>query len=253
MAYSAPLKRHLDHFDAIPEDAKAALSGMFDAPREVAKGEVLRRADGPARGFWVVAKGWFVDSSEVAGGGRQNYSVYQEGDVMGLQDLGWDTAVCDTIAVTKGSILQADKAEFRALLAEHPVLAAFFLTYGIYDYTRVIDRLRVVGRMEAVKRVAHFLLQCWSDQNEPDELPSSGAFTMPLDQTTIGDCIGLTNISVSRMLTELEQRGLLIRAGRLFNVPNTAALKELADFTERRRSIPVSWILEATSKNSLAA
>ena len=244
MAYDAkPLIRRLELFDAIPEAAKNAMREILQPAVAIEKGEVLRREGGTAGEFWVVTDGWFFDSAAVANGGRQVFTVYQRGDVMGLQDLGWDVAVCDTTAATPGRVIKVQKQDFRDVIGAHPVLSGFFLTYGIYDHTRLIDRLRVVGRMDAVRRVAHFLLQCWADQNEPDPLPEAGRFAFPLDQQLVGDAVGLTNISVSRMMSELHRENLAERQGREIHVPDVARLKAFCEFKERRRAVPLSWVL----------
>ena len=249
---SAPLRRRLDRFDAISGDAKRALASILEPAVQIEKGTVLRKEGGSAEEFWLVEDGWFADAAVVQGGGRQIFTVYQAGDVMGLQDLGWDIAVCDTFAATNGRIVRVEKPRFRDVLTDHPALGAFFLTFGIYDHTRLIDRLRVVGRMEAVKRVAHFLCQSWADQAEPEPLPPEGRFGFPLDQQLVGDAVGLTNISVSRMMGELERLGLIDRQGRTVVVPDTEALKTFCDFKERRRAVPLSWVLRSAKAEKQA-
>ncbi|MBB4660128.1 Crp/Fnr family transcriptional regulator [Parvularcula dongshanensis] len=244
MPYDAePLRRRLNVFETISDEAKRALMDVLGPTSNVRKGDQLRQVGGPAVEFWIVEQGWFFDCSTLGDGGRQVYTVYQPGDVMGLQDLGWEVAVCDTVAATDGVIVRIGKDDFSTVVAQHPALAAYFLTYGIYDHTRMIDRLRVVGRMEAVKRVGHFLLQCFSDQADPDGLPRAGRFHLPLDQSVIGDAVGLTNISVSRMMSELEKQGLIDRSGRSVHVPDVPALASFSEFTERRRAVPLSWML----------
>ena len=245
---SRMLRRRLDLFEAIEEDAKAALLGIADEVVEVAKGERIRKMGGPAEEFWCVAEGWFHSSGTLEGGGRQVYAFHLPGDVMGLQDLGWEVAVCDVAAATKGAIIRMEKEAFRAVVAEHPVLAGFFLTFGIYDHTRLIDQLRVVGRMSAIKRVAHLLLQLADEQTEPDALtPANDAervMQLPIDQSLIGDAVGLTNISVSRMMSELEDRGYLHRAGKRVRLLKLQEMKAMCEYTERRRSVPLSWLLQ---------
>ena len=244
MPYDAdPLLQRLEMFDIIPDAAKDALRAVLEPVKEVQKGTVLREEGGSAAEFWVVAEGWFYDAAQLSEGGRQVFTIYGAGDVMGLQDLGWDVAVCDTAAATNGRIVRIDKRAFRDVVARYPVLGSYFLTYGLYDHTRLIDRLRVVGRMEAIKRVAHFLCQTWADQREPDPLPPSGRFRFPLDQQLVGDALGLTNISVSRMMGELEREGLIDRQGREVFVADSERLRHFCEFKERRRAVPLSWVL----------
>ena len=245
MLYDAdPLLQRLEMFEAIPDAAKEAVRAILAPSHEVQKGALLREEGGPAREFWVVVEGWFYDAARLAEGGRQVFTIYQPGDVMGLQDLGWDVAVCDTAAATNGRLVRVEKSAFRDVVARFPVLGSYFLTYGLYDHTRLIDRLRVVGRMEAVKRVAHLLCQVWADQREPEPLPPAGRFRFPLDQQLVGDAVGLTNISVSRMMGELEREGLIARQGREVFVPDTRRLTDLCEFRERRRAVPLSWVLD---------
>ena len=245
---SRVLRRRLDLFEAIEEDAKAALLGISGDIVEVAKGERIRTQGGPAEEFWCVVDGWFHSSGTLASGGRQVYAFHLPGDVMGLQDLGWEVAVCDVAAATKGAIIRMEKRAFRAVISEHPVLAGFFLTFGIYDHTRLIDQLRVVGRMSAVKRVAHLLLQLADEQTEPDALTPANdderVMLLPIDQSLIGDAVGLTNISVSRMMSELEEQGYLRRSGKRVRLLKVTEMKAMCEYTERRRSVPLSWLLQ---------
>lgn len=240
------LRRRLDLFESIGDAAKDALLAITHERREVAKSERIREAGGPATDFWLVAEGWFFSSGQLSDGGRQVYAFHLPGDIMGLQDLGWQIAVCDVTAATKGALIRIDKEAFRDVVADHPVLAGFFLTYGIYDHTRLIDQLRVVGRMPAIKRVAHLLLQLAAEQAEPEELAARGGqltMLLPIDQSLIGDAVGLTNISVSRMMSELEERGHIMRSGRRVRLPDVEATKAFCDYTERRRAVPLSWLL----------
>ncbi|WP_051881783.1 Crp/Fnr family transcriptional regulator [Parvularcula oceani] len=238
------LKQRLDLFEAIPAEARQALSEAMAPPADVDKNEVLRKAGGAADCFYLVDAGWFYSSSRLEDGGRQVYGFHLPGDLMGLQDLGWDIAVCDITAATPGRVIRIDKPAFRALLSAHPLLAGFFMTYGIFDHTQLIDRMRVVGRMEAIKRVGHLLLQLCGAQSEPAGEEPEGGYLLPIDQSLIGDAIGLTNISVSRMMGELESRGLIERSGRRLSLPDRQALAELSEFIDRRRSVPLSWLLQ---------
>ena len=245
MPYDAdPLIQRLEMFEAIPDAAKSGLRDVLEPAFAVQKGTLLREEGGSASEFWLVTEGWFFDAAQLSEGGRQVFTIYQPGDVMGLQDLGWDIAVCDTAAATNGRLVRIDKRAFRDVVSRYPVLGSYFLTYGLYDHTRLIDRLRVVGRMEAVKRVAHLMCQIWADQREPEPLPPAGRFRCPLDQQLVGDAVGLTNISVSRMMGELEREGLIERQGREVFVPDAARLAAFCEFRERRRAVPLSWVLD---------
>ena len=249
---SALIRRRLDLFEQVDDDAKSALLSVATDVREVAKGERIRRAGGPAAEFWFVAEGWFYSSGTLADGRRQVYAFHLPGDVMGLQDLGWEIAVCDVAAATNARAVRVCKDDFRAVVTRYPMLAGFFLTFGIYDHTRLIDRLRVVGRMPAVKRVAHLLLQLADEATEPHALTAQGQderrFALPIDQGLIGDAVGLTNISVSRMMSELVDRGFVEREGRTVRLPRLRAMKAFCDYTERRRAVPLSWIMQPAAE-----
>lgn len=250
MAASAALQQRLDLFEVIADDAKRALLRIAEEEVLVEKGEKIREAGGPAQEFWCVTDGWFYSSSTLSDGGRQVHAFHLPGDIMGLPDLGWEVAVCDVTAATKGSIIRMEKQAFRQVVLDHPPLAGFFLTFGIYDHTRLIDQLRVVGRMPAIKRVGHLLLQLADEQAEPITMrevanDADGQLFLPIDQSLIGDAVGLTNISVSRMMTELEAKGYIRRAGRTITFPRLAELKAFCDYTERQRSVPLSWMLQA--------
>ena len=249
MSVSTVLRERLDLFEVIEDDAKRALLAIAEDVAPVAKGERIRRTGGPATEFWCVAEGWFYSSSTLKDGGRQVYSFHLPGDVMGLPDLGWEIAVCDVTAATKAAVIRMEKEAFRDVVRAHPTLGGFFLTFGIYDHTRLLDQLRVIGRMPAIKRVAHLLLQLAAEQAEPQTMREAAnddgtTLHLPIDQSLMGDAVGLTNISVSRMMSELEEMGFIQRSGKNIRVPKIEEMKAFCDYTERQRSVPLSWMLQ---------
>jgi len=66
-------------------------------------------------------------------------------------------------------------------------------------------------------------------------------FRLPLNQTDIGDAIGLTNVTVSRTLSAMEAKGLFKRSGGDITLLALEELKEQCDFQDRHASMDTSW------------
>lgn len=64
---------------------------------------------------------------------------------------------------------------------------------------------------------------------------------MPLTQSDIGDAIGLTNVTVSRVLSEFEHDDLIERPNGELIIRDEQALRELCDFTDRHSDMDTSW------------
>jgi CRP-like cAMP-binding protein len=76
------------------------------------------------------------------------------------------------------------------------------------DRTRMLDHMVRLGRLTAVEKLAHFLLEMQRRTVPPDAASPRG-FRLPLTQEAIGDALGLSVVHVNRVLRQLRLDGLI--------------------------------------------
>lgn len=88
--------------------------------------------------------------------------------------------------------------------------------------------INVAGR-SALERLAHLFCELFTRLRHLG-LATENACTIPLTQTDLADCLGLTAVHVNRTLMTLRRRGLLELRARVLTIQNHAELQRLAGF-----------------------
>ena len=110
-----------------------------------------------------------------------------------------------------------------------PRLAAKIFWSFTCDSAIFAERLIAVGRLSALERVAHLMLELLT-RMQALGLTEDHSFAIPLTQELIGDALGLSVPHVNRVLRQLRDDDVLeIKEGRVI-VKDVKALSELADF-----------------------
>ncbi len=89
----------------------------------------------------------------------------------------------------------------------------------------LIERIVNVSRRPASQRLAHFIIEMKLRLHQ-----ASASFELPMNQTIIGDTLGLTAVHVSRTLKQLRDEGLLCMEDGMVKVADMDALIEYAEF-----------------------
>jgi CRP/FNR family nitrogen fixation transcriptional regulator len=89
------------------------------------------------------------------------------------------------------------------IMRVHDDLAAVLLPMALRNLVRAQEHLLVLGRQNAVERVAAFLLEMSERQ------AGLRRIELPMSRTDIADYLGLTIETVSRVLSRLKQKGVI--------------------------------------------
>ena len=130
----------------------------------------------------------------LADGRRQISSFHLPGEVFGFEADGVHHFFADAIGATGLRALP------RATTGE---LAAEIMDSALRCLVRTQEHLLVVGRQSALERIAAFLLDMAERQGGLDQ------FDLPMSRTDIGDYLGLTIETVSRVLSKLRADGVI--------------------------------------------
>lgn len=228
--YIAPLSAH----------EREILSTFEREERSHRRGDVVLRPGQSNGEVLIVREGWLFTATTLPDGRRQILRLHFPGDVLGLSELPLLQAPHELQAATDCRLCPFPKSEMDTVFRRSPRLAALFFSFAVLDQLVLLDRIRVLGRMSARERIAHFLLEIQSRLRIADQRMDR-TFPLPLTQGQIADALGLTNVYVSKSLARLRQDGLISAANGSVTIEDERALRDICDFEDRFRELDVSW------------
>jgi len=153
-------------------------------------------------------------------GRRQIVSIYLPGDVFGLAVRGHHSFAAEAITDCVVTVIRRDRLTGER--ARDSGLAESLFDITVEELARAQDRFTTLGRRTAIERVAWFLLDML------ERLGAGDMIELPMCRQDIGDFLGLTIETVSRMMSELERRGMIsLPTSRCVVVNELAALARL--------------------------
>lgn len=234
----------LSYYVTLTPSERKLLARMEEQERQCRRGEVVARAGQPLSEILVVKTGWLYTAVSLQDGRRQLLRLHFPGDVIGLPELPLTHAPHEVQAVTACCLCRFPKADMEEIFRESPKLTALFFSFAMIDQLVLLDRIRVLGRMSARERIAHFLLEIRSRLRivEPE---MDATFPLPLTQGQIADALGLTNVYVSKSLGTLREDGLISLSEGTVTLENEQELRELCDFADRYSEMDINWFPQA--------
>lgn len=158
-------------------------------------------------------------------GRRQIVGFALPGDFLGLSMSDRNAFSAD--ALTAVSACQFSRNAFSDLLDEKPHLLRRLHSMASHELSLAQDQMVILGRRTAEEKVAAFLMGLRKRWSRIDG--STVHVPLPMTRQDIGDFLGLTVETVSRMLTKLAREKALVIVPdgvRLLDVPRLEAMAE---------------------------
>jgi CRP/FNR family transcriptional regulator len=172
--------------------------------QRVAPGEALFAAGSPAGAVYGVRAGFLKMSCADGAGGRHIVRFLIPGDIAGLDAFSGSHS-CEAVALadTEVCMIPTWRLEMLADYDGRSRLTLRQLMAG--ELSEAHEHSAAIARLTATQRVAHFLLTLsrrWSERGF-----SPTAFRLPMQRREIGEHLGLTMETVSRILSDFKARG----------------------------------------------
>jgi CRP-like cAMP-binding protein len=178
---------------------------------------------------FFLAEGFVFRSKTTAEGQRQIVSIHIPGEIPDLQTLHLHVMDHDITTLTPCTLGFVSHDALKRLNARHAKIAAALWRETLVDAAIFREWTVNVGRRSAVARLAHLFAELHRRLGAIGRI-KNGAVPLPMTQTELADCLGLTTVHVNRMLQTLRREGILTsnRAG--FHILKQEQLEQLADF-----------------------
>lgn len=240
MSSGSCLVAKLENFEPLCDADRELIAALEKDERAIRGRTHLRRSGMPYSELYALKKGWVYSYTILPDGRRQILQIHVPGDIVGLYDAPFDHASHDLEAAANSIVCPFPKAALDPIFRHSPTMTALLFTFAMIDQVVYLDRLRALGRLNAVDRVGHFLLTILARMRLTGE-KEGARFEFPLTQTDVADATGLTNVSVSKASKELREEGLADwREGRV-EILDEDALARRTSFSNRFDRIDVSW------------
>ena len=166
------------------------------------KGSEIFGEKEPADYVYQVMSGAVRSYKLLSDGRRQIGAFHLAGDIFGLE-IGTDHRfTAEAIVDTTVRLMKRRSLE---LVAESDVMVARnLLSMTTNNLRHAEDHMLLLGRKNAMERVATFLLEM------DRRLARAGMMALPMCRRDIGDYLGLTLETVSRALSQLSDQGVLV-------------------------------------------
>lgn len=177
--------------------------------------------------IYRLRSGWVCRSRTLADGRRQILGVSVPGDLLGLAPIVFARSLDRLTCLTRASVDVVDQAKLWDRTANDPDLARFLLFQLAEAQRRQDSWLIGLGRCTAEELLAAMLLDA-RERLRARSLLTKGAFRLPLTQQDIADCLGMTSVHVSRVLSRLRRSGTITIERRVILLHDIAALRRTA-------------------------
>ena len=165
------------------------------------KDEEIYGEDEPADYVYQVIKGAVRTYKLLSDGRRQIGAFHLSGDVFGLESGMTHRLAAEAIIDTTVRLVKRRSLEQAAGTDVNVARNLWTMTAG--DLRHAEDHMLLLGRKNAMERVANFLLEM------DRRLAVAGMMALPMCRRDIGDYLGLTLETVSRALSQLHTEGVL--------------------------------------------
>ncbi len=209
------------------------LDQIIGQRRRIAKDERLYQMGEPFRNLYAIRFGHFK-TFQVNAAGEQHITGFQmAGELLGMDAISGDRHQCDAVALEDSEVCEIPFSGLEDLFGEVPTLLRHFHRIMSKEIMREQNVMLLLGNMRAEQRFAVFLVNLSARYAARGYSPDS--FQLRMSREDIGNYMGLTIESVSRLLSRFKKQGWIKVDKREVTLLDPALLKAMAAGTEQCR------------------
>jgi CRP/FNR family transcriptional regulator len=213
-----PISLHMDEIDQLDQ--------IVQRGRPLQKNEYLYRAGDTFTSVFAVRSGAVKALTLSDQGDEQITGFYLPGEVVGMDGIADNCYTNSVIALETSSVCEIPFNRMEELSLQIPMLQRHFFQLLSREITQEQQVIALLSKSSAETRIAAFLLSI-STRNSRRHL-SSTQFNLPMSRTDIGNYLGLTIETVSRVFTRLQNQGLIGVDKKAIHIRDMNGLAELA-------------------------
>jgi CRP-like cAMP-binding protein len=208
-------RRKLDSLAALDPEASALVMGLSGQRQKYEAGVQIYGGGLTNNRPQIILQGWACHARPLLDGRNQILRFLIPGDAIGLGGSEEGRLTPSIVALTP--TITADARPLCVELASgdsaNASLAAAFARSAWLDEASLLDQILRLGRLTAMERMAHLLLELYSRLSRVG-LTTGRRFSVPITQEVFADALGLSVVHINRTLQQLRRERLIeMRAG----------------------------------------
>jgi len=215
--------------DTISPEEEEVLRDIIAEVEEVpARKTVVRRGE-PLNRSILLLEGLMCRHKDLRDGGRQITALHVTGDFLDLHGFTLKQVDHDVMALSPCRIAYARHDDLTRLTETHPHLTRLLWFSTNLDAAIHREWEVSLGQRTGAARAAHLFCEVYTRLEIVGRL-DGGAYALPMNQSELGECLGLTVVHTNRVLKELREQGLVqFGKGRVV-IEDIEGLKAYAEF-----------------------
>ena len=207
------------------------LDEVIGKRRRLLRDERLYQMGEPFRNLYAIRFGHFKTYQGNAGGEQQITGFQMAGELLGMDAISGDRHHCDAVALEDSEVCEIPFSRLEELFGTVPTLLRHFHRIMSQEITREQNVMLLLGNMRAEQRFAVFLVNLSARYAARGYSPTS--FQLRMSREDIGNYLGLTIESISRLLSRFKKQGWVSVDKREMTLLDPAMLKAMAAGTEQ--------------------
>lgn len=217
-----PISLHIEDIDR--------LNHIVQRSKPLQKGEYLYRASDVFASVFAIRSGAVKAVSLSDKGDEQVTGFYLPGEVVGMDGLADNIYTNSVVALETSSICEIPFNRLEDLSLQIPTLQRHFLQLMSREIAHDQQVITLLSKGSAGARIAALLLSI-SARNGRRNL-STNNFILPMSRTDIGNFLGLTIETVSRIFTRLQKSNLLAVDKKEITILDMEKIRNIANGNE---------------------
>lgn len=214
-----PISLHLDDIDR--------LNNIIQRGKPLQKGDYLYRANTPFDSVYAIRSGAVKAMTLSDNGEEQVTGFYLPGEVVGMDGIADNHYTNSVVALETASVCEIPFNRMEELSLQIPNLQRHFFQLMSREITQDQQIITLLSKSSAEERIAALLLSI-SSRNNRRQL-SANAFRLPMSRTDIGNYLGLTIETVSRIFTRLQKQEVIAVDKKEILIKNMDQLRSIAN------------------------
>ncbi len=207
------------------------LDQVIGRRRRIPRDERLYQMGEPFRNLYAIRYGHFKTYQVNAAGEQQITGFQMAGELLGMDAISADRHHCDAVALEDSEVCEIPFTGLEDLFGHVPTLLRHFHRIMSQEITREQNVMLLLGNMRAEQRFAVFLVNLSARYAARGFAANS--FQLRMSREDIGNYLGLTIESISRLLSRFKKQGWLQVDKREVTLLDPIRLKAMAAGTEQ--------------------
>ncbi|WP_101757691.1 fumarate/nitrate reduction transcriptional regulator Fnr [Oceanicoccus sp. KOV_DT_Chl] len=212
---------------ALEDDDVVKLDEIVQRGRPLQKGEHLYRESDPFTSVYAVRSG-AIKAYRLTGDGQEQVTgFYFPGEIIGMDGISKDKYASSAKALETSAVCEIPFNRLEELSTQLPTMQRHFFQLMSQEITTDQHLITLLSKNSAEERIASLLISI-SARNARRKL-SKTSFRLPMSRTDIGNYLGLTVETVSRVMSRFNKQGLVDVESKEITLLDLDGLKDIAN------------------------